>query len=197
MDRITRLLAVAALAALAAACSQKDPAASAISAAEDALTAVYEDAQKYIPERYAEVKAKLDDARKAFDEERYSDAIAAVKDVPAQAESLATEAAEAKQKFMDEMGAEWSRLSGSVPDLMGSIDARLGELGKMRRLPRGMDKKLLEEANAAAASAKSAWDEASADFTSGNLETAVDKARNVEAMARDLMARLGIEPASV
>jgi len=84
-----RIAALAALVFLATGCSQKDPAAEAIDAAEGALEAVYEDAQKYVPERYAEVKAELESARKAFDEERYADAIAAVKDVPAHAEELA------------------------------------------------------------------------------------------------------------
>ena len=67
-----RIVALAMLALLAAGCSQKDPAAEAIDAAESALQAVYEDAQKYVPDRYAEVKAELEAARKAFDEERYA-----------------------------------------------------------------------------------------------------------------------------
>ena len=57
--------ALAAVLALAA-CSQKDPAREAIDAAEGALNAVYEDAGKYLPERYAAVKADLDAARAAF-----------------------------------------------------------------------------------------------------------------------------------
>jgi hypothetical protein len=83
-----RIVALAALALAAVACSQKDPAQEAIDAAEGALAAVYENSQKYLPERYAEVKAELDAGRKAFDEKRYADAIAAVKDVPAHAEAL-------------------------------------------------------------------------------------------------------------
>jgi len=190
---IIRIAALAALAAVAAGCSQKDPAAEAIDAAEGALQAVYEDAQKYVPERYAEVKAELETARKAFDEERYADAIAAVKDVPAHAEELARLSAEAKQKSIAELNAEWTRLSGSLPGLVSSVEARLGELGKMRQLPKGMDKQLLDEANAAFASAKGAWDEAGAAFTAGDLEAAVKKARDVETMTQDLMARLGMQ----
>ena len=193
MNIIIRIAALAALAAVAAGCSQKDPAAEAIDAAEGALQAVYEDAQKYVPERYAEVKAELETARKAFDEERYADAIAAVKDVPAHAEELAKLSAEAKQKSLTEMNAEWTRLSGSLPGLVAGVETRLGELGKMRKLPKGMDKQLLEEANAAFGSAKGAWDEASAAFTAGNLEAAVKKARDVETMTQDLMARLGMQ----
>ncbi len=193
MNMKIRLAALAALVFLAGGCSQKDPAAEAIDAAEGALEAVYEDAQKYVPERYAEVKAELETARKAFDEERYTDAIAAVKDVPAHAEELARISVEAKQKRLVELNGEWTQLSGSLPGLVAGIETRLGELGKMRKLPKGMDKQLLSEANAAFGSAKGAWDEASAAFTVGDLETAVTKARDVESMAQDLMARLGMQ----
>ncbi len=186
---------VAALAGVLAlaACSQKDPAADAISAAESALNTVHEDAQKYVPERYAEVKAELEAARTAFNEERYADAITAVKDLPAHAEQLAKEAAAAKEKRVSEMNADWARLSGSLPGLMTGIGARLDELGKMRRLPEGMDKQLLEETKAAFASAQSAWEEAGAAFTNRDLEAAVGKARDVEGMAQDLVARLGMQ----
>jgi len=186
---------VAALAGVLAlaACSQKDPAADAIVAAESALNAVHEDAQKYVPERYAEVKAELEAARTAFNEERYADAITAVKDLPAHAEQLAKEAAAAREKRVSEMNADWARLSGSLPGLMTGIGARLDELGKMRRLPEGMDKQLLEETKAAFASAQSAWEEAGAAFTNKDLEAAVGKARDVEGMAQDLVARLGMQ----
>lgn len=186
---------IAALAGLLAfaACSQKDPAADAIAAAETALNAVYEDAQKYVPERYTEVKAELDTARTAFNEERFADAITAVKDLPAHAEQLAKEAAAAKEKRVSEMNADWARLSGSLPGLLGGIGARLDELGKMRQLPEGMDKQLLEETKAAFASAQSAWDEAGTAFTAGSLEAAVGKARDVEVMAQDLVTRLGMQ----
>ena len=193
MNTAIRIVALAALALAATACSQKDPAAEAITAAEGALAAVYDDAQKYLPERYAEVKAELDAGRKAFDEERYADAITAVKDVPAHAEALSQEVVAAKQKKLSELNADWARLSGSLPGLLTNIGARLAELGKMRRLPEGMDKQLLDEANAAHASANAAWDEAGQAFNGGDLETAVSKARDAEGTAQDLVARLGMQ----
>lgn len=193
MNRLIRIVTLATLLAVATACSQKDPAEEAIAAAENALLVVYEDAQKYLPERYAEVKAEIDTARAAFKEERYSDAITAVKDVPAHAEALAKEVVTAKQQRLSELNADWARLSGSLPGLVSGIGARLDELGKMRRLPTGMDKQLLDEANAAYGSAEAAWSEAGAAFTAGDLESAVGKARDVEAMAQDLVARLGMQ----
>jgi len=187
--------AIAALAAVLAlvACSQKDPANEAIEAAANALNAVYEDAQKYVPDRYADVKQELDTARKAFGEERYADAIAAVRDVPAHAEALGKEAAVAKAKHVAEVNADWARLSISVPDLFTGIGARLDELGKLRKLPDGMDKQLLEETKAAFASAQSTWTDAQTAFEAGDLDGAVEKARAAEGMAQDLMGRLGMQ----
>jgi hypothetical protein len=188
------LAALAATVALAA-CSQKDPAAEAIAAAEDALNAVYEDAEKYIPERYAEAKKDLDAARAAFNEERYAEAIVAVRDLPAQAEALARDAAAAKEQRIAELNADWARISGSLPGLLAGIGGRLEELGKLRKLPDGMDRQLLEEANAALASARKAWEEAGAAHARGDLESAVDTARGAEGMAQDLVGRLGMPAA--
>jgi hypothetical protein len=168
----TLIAAFAAVLALAA-CSQKDPAREAIDAAENALNAVYEDAGKYLPERYAAAKAELDTARAAFNEERYADAIAAVKGLPATAEALSKDAAAAKEKHLSGLNADWSRISGSLPDLLTRIDGRLEQLGQMRALPQGMDRQLLDEAKAAFASAQSAWGEATASFGNGDLEGAV------------------------
>ncbi len=193
MNRLIRNSLLAALVFAATACSQKDPAQEAITAAENALAAVYDDAQKYVPERYAEVKAELEAARTAFKEERYADAITAVKDLPAHAEQLAKEAVAAKEKAVAQLNTDWVRLSGSLPGLMNGIGTRLTELGAMRRLPAGMDEPLLEEAKAAFTSAQTAWNEAGAAFTAGDLESAVARARNVEAMAQDLVARLGMQ----
>ena len=190
--RIRILLAALAAVVALAACSQKDPAREAIDAAENALNAVYEDAGKYLPERYAAAKAELDTARKAFDEERYADAIAAVKELPATAETLAKDAAAAKEKNLADLNADWARISGSLPGLLAGIGGRLEELGGMRRLPEGMDKQLLDETNAAHASAQAAWQDASSAFANGDLEGAVTKARAAEGMAQDLVARLGM-----
>ena len=194
MNRLRLVAALTALIVLGA-CSQKDPAQEAITAAEDALNAVYEDAAKYVPERYAEVKGQLESARAAFKEERYAEAIAAVRNVPAEAESLAQEAAAAKARRIAELNAEWSRISGSLPDLLAGIGGRLGELAKLRKLPEGMDRQLLDEAGAALASARTAWEEAGAAQARDDLETAVAKARDAEGMAQDLVGRLGMPAA--
>ena len=82
-----------------------------------------------------------------------------------------------------------------MPDLLAAIGGRLEELGQLRRLPEGMDRQLLDEANAAHASARAAWEEAGAAEARGDLEAAVGKARDAEGMAQDLVGRLGMPAA--
>ena len=63
----------------------------------------------------------------------------------------------------------------------------------MKKLPDGMDKQLLDEANAAFESARSTWDEAGAASAKGDVEAAVGKAKDAEAMVQDLVGRLGMQ----
>ncbi len=187
-----KFVAITALALLAVACSQKDPAQAAVTAAEDALAAISEDALKYVPDQYGEVKASLDEARGALNEERYKDAIAAVKDVPARAEAVATAAATAKQAFMETLNSDWANLAGGLPGQISAIGSRLAELGKMRRLPKGMDAAMLTEANTIFTTAQDSWNTASAAFGAGDLEAAVARAHDVHGTLQGLMTRLGM-----
>lgn len=195
MKTAIKVAAVVLTAALAAACSQKDPAQKAIDAAEGALAAVHEDAMKYVPEQYDEVKKQLDAARTAFTEEKYGDALNAVKEIPGKAKELANAAAAKKKEVVAQLNTDWTSLSGGVPALVSGVESKLAELGKMRKLPAGVDKAAVDEASAALTTAKADWDVASQAFTAGNLEEAVAKAKDVEAAAKALMAKLGMTPA--
>lgn len=195
MNTAMKFAAVVLTAVLAAACSQKDPAQKALDAAEGALAAVHEDAMKYVPEKYDEVKKQLDAARTAFSEEKYGEALTAVKDIPGKAKELADAAAAKKKEVVAQLNTDWTSLSSGVPALVSGVESRLAELGKMRRLPAGLDKAAVDEASGALTSAKADWDAASQAFTAGNLEEAVSKAKEVEAAAKALMTKLGMTPA--
>jgi outer membrane PBP1 activator LpoA protein len=190
------LLAVAAVAAalVLQACSHKEPATRAVDAAEDALAAVAEDSQKYIPQRYAEVKAELDAARAALAEEKYADALAAVQDIPAKAQGLAEEANAAREKLAAELKVEWERLSAALPGTLDGIAARLDELGKLRRLPAGLDADAVERARKDFEIAKSGWAQAAEAFAAGNLEGASARGLEVERLAREIRQATGLEP---
>ena len=177
---------------LAAACSQKDPAQKALDAAEGALAAVHEDAMKYVPEQYDAVKSQLNDARAAFQAEKYGDALTAVKDLPAKAQELGDAAGRKKKEVVAQLTTDWSSLSSGVPGMVKSIEDKLSALGKMKKLPAGLEKDAVDAASTALTEAKANWDVASQAFTAGNLEEAVSKAKAVETAARDLMSKLGL-----
>lgn len=181
---------------LVAACSQKDPAQKALDAAESALAEVHEDAMKYVPEQYDAVKSELNAARQAFQAEKYGDALTAVKNLPAKAKELGEAAAAKKKEVVAQLNTDWNGLSAGVPGMVKSIEDKLGELGKMRRLPAGLDRETVDSASSALTEAKNNWDAASQAFTAGNVEEAVAKARSVETAARDIMGKLGLSEAA-
>lgn len=186
-------LALALVLAIAG-CSSRDPAQGAITASEDLLAAIHEDAQAYAPDGYRELKAQLDTARALFREERYQEAIAALDDLPERAGVLATATAAAKERHRVELTTAWNGMAATLPGMLGAIELRLTELGQMRRLPEGMDQALLEEARAALDSTHAAWDGAVGTHAAGDLGGAVGQGQEVQALIHELMARLGIQP---
>jgi outer membrane PBP1 activator LpoA protein len=190
------LIAAAAVAAalMLSACSQKEPATRAVTAAEDALATVADDAQKYIPKRYAEVKAELDAARTALGEEKYAEALAAVQEIPAKARTLAEEAAAARDALAAELTGEWTRLTGALPGVLDGIGARLDELAKLRKLPSELDPDAVERAKRDFEIAKNGWTQAVEAFGAGNLEGAAARGLEVERLAREIRQAIGLEP---
>lgn len=190
------LLAAAAVAAalVLAGCSQKEPATRAVDAAADALATVADDAQKYIPQRYAEVKAELDAARSALAEEKFGEAITAAEAIPAKAAALAEEASAARDSLAAELAGEWERLSAAIPGTLDGIGARLDELAGLRRLPADLDPDAVERAKRDFEIARNAWTQADEAFAGGNLEGAAARGLEVERLAREIRQAVGLEP---
>lgn len=195
MRSIGKVFALLLVTAALPACSQKGPAATAIEAAEDALAAVHEQAQKYVPGQYAEVKTLLDEGRQAFREERFAEAIEIVRDVPARARELGEAATAARERLAAQIAVDWERLQESLPELLSGLESRLAELGKARRLPEGVAELAIEDATSGLEVARQAWEQASGAFESGNLEGALARALESERLVRELMESVGMQPA--
>jgi hypothetical protein len=192
MNRIWALVALALIVAATPGCSQKDPAAEAIAAAEQSLVDVHESAMKYVPDQYAEIKADLEKARKAFDEQKYSDALAAAKSVPARAMKLGEDAAAAKEAATAQLAESWDAMSASVPGRMAALEARLAELGKLRQLPAGIEQKSVNIAESSLEWARKEWDKATAAFAEGKLEEAAKLGQAVDNLLGTGMAAVGL-----
>ncbi len=193
MKKTFALLACVLLVAGLAACNtDKGPAETAIKAGDDAIAAAAPEAEKYVPDQLAAAKDALAAAKDKFAKGEYKEALAAGTELATKAKDLV--AATAAKK--DELTKAWNDLAASLPQTVASIQAKIEELGKARKLPKGMDKAKLAQAQEGLAGITKAWDEASAAFTAGNLGEALGRASTLKEKGAEVMALLGMAPAA-
>jgi hypothetical protein len=191
MKKTFALVACALLAlGLGACATDKAPADAAIKAAETAIQAAADDAGKYVPEKLKEAQDALAAARERFAKGEYKEALAAATELGNKAKELATAAAAKK----DELTKAWNDLAASIPQTVASLTAKVEELAKAKKLPKGMDKAKLAQAQEGLAGVTKAWDEASAAFAAGNLNDALGKASGLKEKGNEVLALLGMAP---
>jgi hypothetical protein len=193
MHRLKKDLAALAvvLVALSGVACNKGPAQDALAEADRALAAARPELEKYTPELLAEITGAVADARSAFGEGRYTDALRAAQDLPFKIQVAVGAAAVVR----NEMTASWKEISGTVPDLVQAIAAKVAELDAAKRLPRGVDAAAFAAARTDLESVTRAWAEAGAAFQGGDVPRAVRTARDVEAKAEALAGMLGVATA--
>jgi hypothetical protein len=158
------------------------------------LAAVHEDALKYIPGKYDDVKKQLDAGREHFKKEEYAQALASVKDVPAKALELAKLADEAKKKYLEVLAKDWTDVNASVPGLMASVETRVNDTAKLKKLPAWVDQAKIDFAKDLVSRAKTAWDDAGKRYAAGDLEVAVAKAKECEALSNKALEVISPPP---
>jgi hypothetical protein len=85
---------------------------------------------------------------------------------------------------------EWNDLSANVPKAVETLQARIDQLSKTRKLPKGLDKAGFEAAKTDFENMKSQWTQASAEYAEGKVADAVRKARAIKSQSEELMTRL-------
>lgn len=192
MSRTWAWAALALALALGAGCSQEEPARNAVGAAEQALAEVSDEALKYIPNQYAELKAELDAARKALDEQEYAEAIKAAEGLPARAQALGAAAAAARETLAAQLAVDWEQLKGTLPARLAALEVRVNELTRAKRLPDGVDRGAVDRARAGFEVAKRAWADSTTASDQGNLEGAVARGQESDRLVTELMATIGM-----
>ncbi len=161
--------------------AQKMSADAAIAGAKTAFGPVKDLSEKYVPEQTAAVESSINAAQTAYNNGDYAGALTAAKALPGQISDLAT-AAKAKK---DELTAQWTSLSGSLPGLMTAVSTKASQLAAAHKLP--------ASANDQLTSAKSLWDTATAAFSSGDLNTAVSDGNSVKDKLTSLATMLHVK----
>jgi hypothetical protein len=194
--RVTQVFALAATVLLMACGSQKEPAEQAMASIESSFNEVRADAQQYAAEQLQATEASVNRLKEQLAKQDYSAVMQLAPSVRAELSALRTTVNEAKANAEAVAAAaqtEWNELSASVPPMVEKLQARVDQLAKSRKYPKGMDKAAFESAKSGFETLKTEWTEASAEFASGEAASAVRKARSAKARAEELINQLEIQ----
>lgn len=177
--------------------SQKEPAEQAVANIDAALASVHDAAAKYAPDGLQSVEGQVATLKDNLSKSDYKKVLA---DSPAVTAAVASlqQTAIAKQEEADTKLAQtkqqWRTLSTDVPKMIAAIQARVDELSKSRRLPKGVSKASFESAKASFAALNTTWTEASSAGTSGDYAGGVAKGQAAKDKATEIMNQLGMAP---
>lgn len=189
---VKKLIALILTAGMTLACaSQKEPADLALKGLEQAVDAAKPEIELFAADQVAGLTDAVAAAKKKFDGGDYAGVVADVQTATGKLSAAAQTAAAKKA----ELTTEWATFA-TLPAMVGQITAKLTELTGMRRLPAGMTKTTLADAQGSLQKVNGIWTEASGAFAKGDLMAAVAKARDVEPMVETLMSSLGMAAAA-
>jgi hypothetical protein len=198
--RISNLfVAVAAAAVLITGCAQqRGPANEALDKIEASLKDVKEDAAKYAPEGLKGVEAQFDRLKASFEAKEYDNVLAGTPSLAKAVDSLKAAVSSGKEQAKAAYAAaktEWDGLNAEVPNTIESIQARVDELSKGKRLPFGINKDEFAGAKSAFESLKSQWAEAIAEADKGDAVEATQKGKTAKGMGEAIKEQLKIKTA--
>src|SRR5271163_1698472 len=153
--RIAGILTLCSIAMLFAACAnQMEPAKNALDNIQVTLNSVAADAQKYVPDQYAQAQVKAAALTSSFEKKDYATVLAGAPAVLAEVNGLSGAAAAKKDEILRAEGDAWKGLAASVPQTLSAVQARIAALSKTKHVPKDVD---LGAANSGLSEAISAW----------------------------------------
>jgi hypothetical protein len=187
-QRITGFLTLCSVAVLFVACAnQMEPAKNALDNINSTLTSVSPDAQKYVPDQFAEAQSKAAALNASYEKKDYAAVVAGAPAVLAQVRGLADAAATKKDEMEKELGNEWRSLASSVPQSLSAVQSKIDDLSKGKRVPKDVD---LGAAKSGLADANSAWQKAQDAFKAGNPADAVAAGKDAQGKVASAAAAL-------
>lgn len=199
MRRYTLVLPLVAAMLLATGCSQqKSTATKALESVETSLAAIKEDAARYAPEGLKGVESNIARLKTSLENKEYADVIAGTPSLEKAVGSLKSAIDSGQEQARAAAAAattEWESLSAEVPKMVDTIQTRVDELSKKKRLPWGVSKDDFEGAKAGLETMKAQWAEAADEFKSGAKVEAAQKAKTVKGMGVEISERLKLDKA--
>ena len=180
----------AALLAAGGCASQKEPAEQALAGIEKTLSQSGAQVEKYLPERFAEISAKVATLRDLVAKEEYGDAVSSAPAIVDELRRAVADSAIKRAQVRVEMENEWAELSKSMPTMIEAVDKKLASQGS--RLPQGMDRATYRALVDSYDAARDAWSKSAAAMTNANFESTVLAGRDAKSKVASVMQTLGI-----
>ena len=171
--------------------SQKEPAEQAMAGIEKSLEASGAMLQKYLPERYEEINAKIAALREDLAQEKFGDVVSGA---PAVADALRRAVADsqiAKAQAKVELETVWSDLVKTMPAMLADVDKKISSQGG--RPPKDMDRDTYRALVDSYDSARASWSKAAESIDASNFESTVETAREARTAIANVMDKLGMK----
>jgi predicted component of type VI protein secretion system len=187
-----RLLALATVAVLVAACAHKDESASkALSQVEAAVVAAGEDPMKYAPGDVAAVNEQIVQLKGKLKDGDYDTVIARAPALLKQAQALKPTAAEKKTEAMKRMEAEWGELESTVPVAIAAAQKLAERIVAAGKPPPGAGPDAMTIARAGFGAYQEFWQKAVDAKFAGDVQTAVEIGHSIERRIAEQTSVLG------
>src|SRR5882724_2491415 len=125
IQRVTGFLTLCSVAALFVGCvNQMVPAKNAIDNVNTTLNSVSADAQKYVPDQFAQAQSKAAALTASFEKKDYAAVLARAPAVLTEVNGLAGAAAAKRDEMVKALGNEWRSLAASIPQSLSAVQSR-------------------------------------------------------------------------
>lgn len=190
MKQGMKIVLLVVLGLFVAGCSMsKEPAEKAIKSAEGVFNAIKGEAMKYAAVETQAVEKAILAAKDKYDRNEYDAAFKLATELPDKINQLAAISGARKAEWLK----GWESAGKELPAMLDALQARVEELSKRKKLPAGIDKAKIEEAQAAQAALTQAWTEAKNTHAAGDLIDAVTKAKAAREKTVEAMTALGMQ----
>jgi hypothetical protein len=171
---------------------ERDATQAAIDAAQQAVNAVKEDAEKYVPGELHKADDALQSARDALAKSDYRGALAGAREAADKAKQMATDAIGKRLEWQK----SWDDLNNSIPQAIDTLKRRADLYSaKGVKLPEGVDKDIVDSVKEQCDKLKQDWADAKAEAAKGNLRDAIEKGTGVKELIEKLRETLKMKTA--
>lgn len=175
--------------ALAGCSNQREPASQALAGLESSVAEFREDAERFAEEQHDALQERLARLRADFDNGEYKTVVTEAPEVQQSITELRDTVARKRREF-EEASARateaWNGFAAEMPRHIQTLERRLEQLVKQRRVGRGATEESLLLDNV-----RNIWSDANNLFTSGQPVEAAARAEEARASARELAQKLG------